>query len=164
MSPVLPGFHDFAGREDDIVLTPRRVARDVVSFFNPSGSILDPCKGEGAFLDFMPGADWCEIREGKDFFEWNRRVDWIVSNPPYSIFSKFLRKSFEISDNIVYLIPINKVFSSDKILREIYEWGGVKAIYYVGDGKSMNWPIGGYCIGAVYFKRNYKGFIEFSVR
>lgn len=152
----LPGFEFAATKPADVVLTPDAVARNVVERFAPTGRVLDPCKGEGAFLRHMPGAEWCEVREAKDFFLWNEKVDWIVSNPPYSIFSEFLRHSFKVAREIVYLIPINKPFNSDKMMREIWDWGGIKSIYVVGPGASLGFPIG-FCIGAVHFSKAYSG-------
>jgi hypothetical protein len=156
MNLSLPGMGVEAAREDDVVLTPDDVARDIVAHFRPVGKVLDPCRGDGAFLRHMPGAEWCEIREGRDFFLWDTPVDWIVSNPPYSCFSDFLRHSFGVAENIVYLIPINKPFNSDRIMREIFAWGGIETILVIGPGAALNFPIG-FCIGAVHFKRGYRG-------
>lgn len=125
--------------------------------------MLDPCKGPGAFLKWMPGAEWCEVREGRDFYAWRKPVDWIVSNPPYSIFSDFLRHSFTVAENIVYLIPINKAFNSDRMMREVHEWGGIPSIYVVGGGGALGFPIG-FCIGAVHYKRGYTGPIHIHFR
>ncbi len=156
-SPLaLPGLETESVRSDDIVLTPLDVARDVVNHFKPSGRILDPCKGNGAFADLMPGCEWCEIREGRDFYDWREPVDWIVSNPPYSVFADFLRHSLNVAENIVYLIPVNKIFNSDRMMREIWSWGGVPEIYTVAGGGALGFPIG-FCIGAVHFKRGYRG-------
>lgn len=55
----------------DVVYTPDWVARDMVEYFKPSGRILEPCAGDGAFLEYLPGAEWCEIEKGRDFFAWN---------------------------------------------------------------------------------------------
>jgi len=151
------------GNSDDVVMTPHDVARDVVSHFRPSGLILDPCRGSGAFADLMPGSDWCEVTEGRDFYNWSKPVDWIISNPPYSIFADFLRHSFTVAEHIVYLIPVNKVFNSDRIMREIWTWGGVPEIYVVGGGAALDFPIG-FCIGAVHFQRNYAGPINVTFR
>jgi hypothetical protein len=159
---ILPGFEQYVGEESDIVLTPSRIAQRIVDHFVPSGRILDPCRGRGAFTEFLPQADWCELSDGRDFFEYWTPVDWIIGNPPYSIFARFLRHSFLIAQEIIYLIPINKCFSSDLLLREIRSWGGIREILYVGDGQSLGWPIQGYCIGAVNFSRGYRGGIRFS--
>jgi hypothetical protein len=160
---LLPGLESESVLPDDIVLTPDDVARDVVARFNPRGRVLDPCKGEGAFLRHMDGADWCEIREGRDFFRWTDRVDWIVSNPPYSIFSEFLRHAFTVADDIVFLIPVNKAFNSDRMMREIWAWGGIETVYVVGGGGALGFPIR-FCIGAVHFRRGYRGGMRVEFR
>ena len=111
----------------------------------------------------MSGCDWCEIREGVDFFDWSEPVDWIVSNPPYSIFSKFMRHSMTVARDIVYVIPVNKVFNSDRTMREVWDWGGVPEIYVIGPGAALKFPIG-FCIGAVHFQRGYRGPIQVTFR
>ena len=148
----------------DTVYTPDDVARDIVEFYQPTGKCLDPCRGEGAFYKFLPqGSDWCEVREGRDFFQYNHRVDWIISNPPYSVFSQFLRHSFNVADNIVYLIPVNKAFNSFKMMKDISEWGGIPHIYVVSSGGKLGWDIG-FAIGAVYFKRGFSGGTQTTFR
>jgi hypothetical protein len=153
---ALPGLETESVRGDDIVLTPRHIAKAIVERFKPYGRVLDPCRGNGAFSDVMPGCDTCEIRDGQDFFAWSDPVDWIVSNPPYSIYSDFLRHSFKVAREIVYLIPINKAFNSDRMMREVQEWGGIPTIYVIGSGGSLNFPIG-FAIGAVHYSRGYRG-------
>ena len=140
----------------DVVYTPSAMAHDIIEFFKPRGSILEPCKGDGAFLRYLPAADWCEIAEGRDFFSWRKKVDWIIGNPPYSIFNIWLRHSFTIADNIVYLIPLNKIFNDFGMLKDIYLYGGVKHVLAIGRGERANFPMG-YAVGAVHFKRDYKG-------
>jgi len=39
----------------------------------------------------------CEIEEGRDFFEWNLEVDWVVGNPPFQLGWKFLEKASRIA-------------------------------------------------------------------
>lgn len=163
-SPLaLPGLESESVRLDDVVLTPRDVARDIVRHFKPTGRILDPCKGEGAFADEMPGCQWCEIRQGKDFYQWSEQVDWIVSNPPYSVFSDFLRHSMNVAENIVYLVPANKLFNSDRMMREVWKWGGVPEIYVIGSGGTLGFPIG-FCIAAVHLKRGYRNGIRVTFK
>jgi hypothetical protein len=82
----------------DVVYTPDWVARDMVDFFKPSGRILEPCKGDGVFLKYLPPhTEWCEIQEGRDFFKWSEPVDWIVGNPPYAGFGEFIKHSMTIA-------------------------------------------------------------------
>ena len=147
------------GREcnpKDVIMTPDKVARQIVNHFKPSGRILDPCRGNGAFWNAMPGAEWCEIAEGRDFFAWRDPVDWIVSNPPYSIFYEWMRHSFDVADEIVYLIPLHKLFAGAKYLDLVLGFGGIVEIISLGSGRACGWQIG-FSIGAVHFRRGYKG-------
>ena len=57
----------FSHEHDDVVFTPPEVAKAMVGHFSPSGRMLDPCRGDGAFHQLMDGADYCEIQEGRDF-------------------------------------------------------------------------------------------------
>lgn len=112
-------------RESDIVYTPDWVAKDIITDLNPKGICLDLCKGDGAFYNFLPkGSKYCELREGTDFFKFNNKVDWIIGNPPYSIFEEFLRHSFSIAENVSFLVPTNKVFQRQVIMEMINKWGG----------------------------------------
>jgi hypothetical protein len=149
---------------EDVVYTPDFMADAIVRHFALSGRILEPCSGDGAFLRHLPAAVmWCEIQKGKDFFEWYEQVDWIIGNPPYSVFADWLRHSFDVAENIVYLLHINKVFNSDNLLRQIYKYGGIKEIYSIGHGSLLRKGLG-FALGAIHFQRNYKGDIKMSFR
>lgn len=108
----------------DVVYTQDLIAKGIVEFLNPIGKCLDPCKGDGAFYNHLPGADYCEIKEGLDFFDYKSKVDWIIGNPPYSIFKDFLEKSFELAENVSFLVPTNKIFQRQVIMEMITKWGG----------------------------------------
>lgn len=111
----------------DIVYTPVNVCKQIINHLRPKGVVLDPCKGDGAFFNNL-SADttnkYCEIREGSDFFQFNDKVDWVIGNPPYSIFLEFLQHSFKIADNVSFLVPTNKVFQRQIIMDMVNEWGG----------------------------------------
>lgn len=157
-------FH-IALNERDIVYTPDDVARDVVAFFNPSGKILEPCCGKGVFLQYLPpDTEWCEIERGRDFFAEHRRFDWIVGNPPYSDLSRWLVHSFEISDNVLFVIPMKSSFMGMARLRSIFDYGGIRTCYVLGTGDSCGWFIGGAPISATHFQRGYSGGIDVCFR
>lgn len=150
-------------KSDDVVYTPRSLAKRIITHFNPSGLVLDPCKGDGAFFDqiYVQEKDWCEVSQGRDFFEYNRRVDWIISNPPYSLFRKFLLHSMDLAKNIVYLITVNHVWTKAR-MRDIKEKGfGIKEIYCVDTPK--NFPPSGFQYGAVHFRKGWKGDIKLTL-
>ena len=68
--------------ESDYVLTPEWCAKDIMEYFAPTGKMLDPCRGlNKVFHNQMPkDADWCEIQEGNNFFEYTDKVDWYGKN------------------------------------------------------------------------------------
>ena len=141
----------------DIVYTPDLVAKNIIESLSPKGKCLDPCKGKGAFLKFMPkGSDYCELREGKDFLKYNNNADWVIGNPPYSIFEEFLKKSFEISKNVSFIVPTNKVFQRQIIMNRINKYGGIKAIMIYGQGQKIKFPFG-FSVGNFHFQKGYKG-------
>jgi hypothetical protein len=140
----------------DVIYTPEPIAIDIIKWLAPLGICLDPCRGEGAFYKFLPnGRDWCEIEEGKDFFDYDRRVDWIIGNPPYSIFEDFLAHSFNLSDHIVFLVPTNKIFQRQKIMQMINNFGGIKGMRIYGSGTTIGLPFG-FSVGAFHFAKGYK--------
>lgn len=145
---------------NDRIYTPIDLARNIVNHFNPTGTILEPCKGNGAFTSVIPSAKWCEIDEGLDFFNFNEKVDWVVTNPPWSIIRPFLIHSMEISDNIVFLCLINAFWMRAR-LRDIEEFNfGIKEILMIKTPKC--WPQTGFQLGATYLKAGYGGQIKLS--
>lgn len=144
-------------RPSDIVYTPNNIACDIVRWLNPKGKCLDPCKGDGAFYNYLPeGKDYCEIREGKDFYQYNEKVDWIIGNPPYSIFETFLQKSFSLADDVAFLVPTNKIFQRQIIMERINAYGGIKGMMIYGSGQLLDFPFG-FSVGLFHFQKNWKG-------
>lgn len=146
------------GVANDDIYTPRNISKEIINMFDLKGLVLDPFKGDGSFYDQFPSSvekDWCEIKEGKDFFNYNKSVDWIVSNPPYSILDDVLKHSFEIADNIVYLVPLSKVVSSMDRIRKINSFGGVPYIYILSAAK-CEFPFG-FPACVIHFKYGYRG-------
>ena len=146
----------FSHAHRDVVFTPEHIALAMVRHFQPAGKMLGPCKGDGAFFRRMPSAKYCELQEGRDFFDWNEPVDWIVSNPPYSIYLDWMRHSFEVAENIVYLVPLYKALHSSTLLAETFQWGGIVEIVHIGTGRDVGFDFG-FAAGAVHYQRGYRG-------
>lgn len=138
----------------DVVYTPNHVAATIVQRFKPVGKVLDPCAGDKAFSSHIPNCLWCEITEGRDFFEWKDPVDWLIGNPPYSILNAWLEHSFSIANDIVYLLPIAKVFGSRKRLLMIKNYGGIVEVYAPWTGRAVGFAFGWAC-GAVHFRKGH---------
>lgn len=141
-------------------MTPVYMAKKIVTHFKPKGKILEPCCGDGSFLKVMK-SDWCEIDKGRDFMEARGHWDWIITNPPYSKYRDFLNKSMEVADNIVFLQLINATFYKAR-LRDLKNKNfGIKEIWCIDTPKEF--PQFGFQMGCVYYKRNYKGKINFNL-
>jgi hypothetical protein len=50
---------------------------------------------------------YSEIREGKDFFEWQDQTDLILTNPPFSLAQSFIDHSIEQAQTVMMLLRIN---------------------------------------------------------
>ena len=105
--------------KQDIVYTPEPLAIDIINHYNSQilGTVLDPCMGDGVFYDNFPTAvkDWCEVDKGKDFLDYNKNVDWIISNPPWSKMRQFLQHAMTIANDIVFLTSVNHYTTKARI-------------------------------------------------
>ena len=172
---------------NDVVYTPREIARQMIAFYsedlwndfrfwfldrtkmpslgnNRGLVVLDPCRGDGAFYDQYPSycqKEWCEITDGRDFFDWNVKVDWIITNPPYSIYEEFCKKAFEIADNVCFLVPLSKVVSSLGRIQATMDYGGFVSIHIIG-ASQCGFPFG-FPAAAVHMKRGYEGKTEIKM-
>lgn len=146
---------------NDRVWTPAPLARAIVAHFKPVGRILEPCRGAGAFTDAMPGCDWCEIDDGRDFLTVTGKWDWVVTNPPWSHFRPFLAKAMAVSDNVVFLALLNAWFMRARV-RDVANagFGLVEALML--DTPPKPWPQTGFQLAAVYAKRGHTGPMAFS--
>lgn len=145
---------------NDDVQTPVELAKMLVSHFKPTGRILEPCRGDGNFLRFLPNAEWCEIKDGRDFMDWRDEIDWIITNPPWSEIRAFMAHAMTVSDNIVFLLTINHIWTKARI-RDILTSGfGIKEIALVDMPSSF--PQSGFQLGAVYIARGWTGEIKLS--
>lgn len=141
---------------NDRIYTPDELARDMVVHFRPCGRILEPCRGGGAFVRALPACDWCEIDLGRDFFSCSKHYDWIITNPPYSIFSRFLIQSLVVADNVVFLCPVSSWFqrARERIVRNA-GFGIVEICSVPVPPKP--WPQFGLSLGAAWLRRGWLG-------
>jgi hypothetical protein len=133
----------------------------LVAILSPTGVVLEPCAGGGAFLDALPcGTLWCEIQKERDFLLWSRKVDWIVTNPPWRQIRSFLRKAFEVADNVAFLMTVNHAWTRAR-LRDAREAGfGIRRIVLVETPRSF--PQSGFQLGMVVYERGWRGPLELN--
>ena len=141
---------------NDVYYTPDDLAKLIVEHFKPSGKILEPCAGNGVFLKYLNESDWCEIDKGKNFFSYRNKVNWIVTNPPFSKLTSFLVHSMKLSDNIVFLINLPALFTVKRV-REIFNYHfAIKEVFYVKQPDT--WKQTGRQLAAVHLKKRRKAF------
>jgi hypothetical protein len=140
----------------DIWMTPPDLAQKIVDHFAPKGVCLDPARGDGAFFNAFPGAkDWCEITEGRDFLTSNSTADWVITNPPWSIFRKFLIKAFSLASNVVLLVPVYHAFTSARYREMLRHGFAIKEICMVEPPKTF--PVMGFVLAAIHWEKKYSG-------
>ena len=92
---------------NDVIYTPKKVAELMIDLcdIKPEDKVLDPSKGGGIFYDNFPDCnkDYCEITENKDFFKYDKKVDIICGNPPYSLWTEWIEKTLKICDRFCYI-------------------------------------------------------------
>ena len=100
---------------NDDFTTPDKLALHCIGLVPLSDGdiVLDACRGNGAFYNQYPEyikRCWCEIKEGKDFYQWNKSVDWIITNPPYSHLESWLLHTYDVCQKgFGYLIGLHNL-------------------------------------------------------
>lgn len=97
-------------KDPTIVMTKPEMAKYIIGEIKiPEGSsVMEPCRGDGAFYDNFPEGGvkyWCEINDGVDFLDCKQRVDYIISNPPFvprKLFWQFQLKAMELCDKEIH--------------------------------------------------------------
>lgn len=169
---------------NDDIQTPEYLAEAIVAYYKPymSGSVLEPCAGENNIFKYLSEPkNRFEIKEGTDFLtEWyttytgedeflntlptpKERYDWVLTNPPWSKFKDFLRSSFRISDNVVFLVPLNKVFGLKTTLRTLRDVNfGIKDVKLWAT-PAKPWAQSGFQVGTVWFQRGWTGYTHIEL-
>lgn len=152
-------------KPNDVFITPLSLVENHINsikhLVNHDDCILDPFYGTGNYYNTLKKLfdtiDWTEITENKDFFEYEKKTDVIISNPPYSMIDKVFQKSIELKPRVIsYLIAIHNL-TTRRI--EIMNNNG----YYLYSCKLVkvyNW-YGMSCI-ATFVKGDYKNCIDYD--
>ena len=127
-------LHASHTKPNDIIYTPLPIAEQMIAMCDiaPTEWVLDPSKGAGVFYNHLPPCHkaYCEIEEGKDFFDWTTHVDVIVGNPPFSLWTKWLKHTVTLCDRFCYIFGANNM--TPNRLQLIHEAGfGVTKIHTV---------------------------------
>jgi len=117
--------------DQEIMFTPEDAAQKIIDWIVPqieiSDTVLEPFRGNGVLYDKIPNKKYyCEINEGLDFFNYNKKVDWAISNPPFQIksvnaFIPIVNRTMEICNKGFFYLINHKLWSSITIKR-LKEW------------------------------------------
>ena len=144
----------------DLVMTPPELAAAVIGHFadRMAGRVLDPARGQGAFHDGLPAhldRHWCEIGEGRDFFDWHQPVDWVMTNPPWSRLREFTLHAMRIAPDIVWLAPLTNLTTKAR-LRDL-EANGFGIAELVKIDTPRGWPQSGFQLVAAHLRKGHAG-------
>ena len=160
------------GGKSDLIMTPDYLAHQVVGYFLPqiSGRVLEPCAGDGAFLRAFSAHGLTdvvslELSRNTDFFGFNEKIDWIITNPPWSLAREFAKHAYTLAHDIVWLINTGHFLGFRARLRDCREAGfGVKeALLCDTPKKETGWPQSGFQLGALHFRKAWTDGMIFSV-
>lgn len=151
-------------------MTPQPLADALVAALDPSGLVLEPCAGEGAFVQALrvhlqtcDGENdvWtCELADGSDFLQWKLEVDWIVTNPPWSQFRSFLTHSLTLAHDVAMLATVNHWWTRHRV-RSVQRAGfGYRHLWL------CDWPVefpsSGFQLGMMHISKGWTGPMEVS--
>lgn len=144
---------------NDVVMTPDGLACALVDALRPTGRVLEPCSGGGAFVRALQqvGADvaMCEVSEATDFFGWHAPVDWVVTNPPWSQFARFLEHSLRLADDVALLATVNHWWTKRRV-RTVLDGGfGYRRLVLVDWPQTF--PSSGFQLGMMHVSRGWTG-------
>lgn len=145
---------------NDDIQTPVELAARLVAHFRPAGTILEPCAGDGHFLQNLPGALWCEIKRGRDFLAFRDPVDWIITNPPWSQIRPFLAHSFSLARDVAFLMTVNHAWTKARLRLMAAQNFGLREIALVPTPPSF--PQSGFQLGMVHYQRHWTGDVRLT--
>ena len=151
--------------------TPVSLCSHIVGLFQWQAGevVLEPARGDGGFYNVLPACvvrQYCEYREGLDFFDFEGEVDTVITNPPFkergqNLVIPFLDKSLRVArKRVIFLINHNAFLSLTPVrLRGWRElgWGVAKLKVF-----SVKKWFGRYYL--VVFERRGDSVLEFDCR
>ena len=94
--------------KNDQFMTPKYVWEDIKHLIPPNKEIWEPFYGDGKSGSFLQELGFNVIHNNEDFFQ-NNKGQIIVSNPPFSIMNKIIKRLKEIDKPFILLLPVSKI-------------------------------------------------------
>jgi len=94
--------------------TNEQMVKDLIAITPIYGSVLDAGSGKNkVWFNNLSGEKYeCEIERGCDFYKWDKKVDWIVGNPPFHESWLFFQKASEVAEKGIAFLINNQAFNS----------------------------------------------------
>ena len=96
---------------------------DIIPFEFCGDSVLDAGSGKNKVwynnLDETLIKYECEIDDGCDFLEWDKKVDWVVGNPPFHLSWVFTEKAIDIANKGIAFLVNNQGLNSQMTPRRL---------------------------------------------
>lgn len=101
--------------------TNEQMVKDLIAITPIKGSVLDAGSGKNkVWYNNLVGEKYeCEIEDGVDFYAWDKKVNWVVGNPPFHESWKFTEKALEIAQNGIAWLVNNQALNSHFTPRRI---------------------------------------------
>jgi len=104
-------------KESDFYATPKSLTREFLKAtdmeWRKDCSIIDPCAGSNAIVDVLKEYGFMCVQshdintDGVDFLSDNTKVDFIITNPPYSLANEFILHAKQVvRHKFAMLLPI----------------------------------------------------------
>lgn len=103
-------------KKSDLYQTPGKLIDSLFEnvIFDEKATVLEPCIGEGEIILKLfdrfkyENIYATELMYGTNFFNWNKTVDYIITNPPFSLANEFIIKAKKICEyKFAFLMKLN---------------------------------------------------------
>lgn len=109
------------GNKNDECYTPKYAITPILKYLNPNSNVWCPFDTEESnFVKLLNGDGhsvcFGHIDDGKDFFKYTPdiHIDYIISNPPYSMKFEVLKRLFDLKIPFAMLLGVVGLFESQK--------------------------------------------------
>lgn len=172
--------------DNDFYATPRNAIEAILNEVKLNGSILEPAAGQGhiskILKDYYPNSEIVStdliqreerfgipIQSGIDFltYEFNRKFDNIITNPPFNLAQEFIERALELSNDKVIMFAKIQLLEGNK-RRKLFDNTPLKYVYVFSkrvnplrngeelDEKGKPWS-STMCFAWFIWEHNYKG-------
>ena len=101
--------------------TNEQMVKDLISITPISGSVLDAGSGKNkVWFNNLTGEKYeCELEDGCDFMDWNKKIDWVIGNPPFHLSWVFTEKAITIAQKGIAWLVNNTGLNSQMTPRRL---------------------------------------------